>query len=164
MNSQSGHTTLCMIRLEDQVYGIDMLAIREANQFTQTVRVPGAPPEVLGLVNLRGSLYLLLNVRRMLGLPDRKPGSEDLLIVFRPSQGESFGIVVDSLDDTRVLAERHITPREPDDGIVTAIALDNGVSFPLLSPEHMYVKVNSMLNRSQCGQVSTTTNFLEINR
>jgi len=50
MNSQSGLTTLCMIRLEDQVYGIDMLAIREANQFTQTVKVPGAPPEVLGLV------------------------------------------------------------------------------------------------------------------
>lgn len=161
MNPQSGLTTLCMIRLEDQVYGIDMLAIREANQFTQTVKVPGAPPEVLGLVNLRGSLYLLLNVRRMLGLPDRKPGSEDLLIVFRPSQGESFGIVVDSLDDTRVLAERHITPREPDDGIVTAIALDNGVSFPLLSPEFMYRKAKAQIIGHQAGPAPTNAPMME---
>jgi len=161
MNSQAGQTTLCMIRLDDQTYGIDMLAIREANQFTQTVRVPGAPPEVLGLVNLRGSLYLLLNLRRMLGLPDRKPGHEDLLIVFRPSQGESFGIVVDSLDDTRVLADRHITPHEADDGIITAIALDKGMSFPLLSPELMYRKAKALINGPQAGPATTNAILLE---
>ncbi len=161
MNQQTGQTTLCMLRLDDQTYGIDMLAIREANQFTQTVRIPGTPPEVLGLVNLRGSLYLLLNIRRILGLPDRKPGPEDLLIVFRPSQGESFGIVVDSLDDTRVLADRHITPHEPDEGIVKAVALDNGISFPLLSPELMYRKAKALLNGPVPGQAPTHATTLE---
>jgi chemotaxis signal transduction protein len=155
VSNHTGQTTICMIRLDDQSYGIDMLAIREANQFTQTVRIPGAPPQVLGMVNLRGSLFLLIDVRRLLGLAGRQPGPDDLLIVFRPSQGEAFGILVDALDDTKVLPDRHITPREPDDGIITAIALDEGCSFPLLSPELMYRKVKALIEGPSPGPAST---------
>ena len=156
MSNHTGQTTICMIRLDDQSYGIDMLAIREANQFTQTVRIPGAPPQVLGMVNLRGSLFLLIDVRSLLGLAGRQPGPDDLLIVFRPSQGEAFGILVDALDDTKVLPGRHITPREPDDGIITAIALEEGRSFPLLSPELMYRKVKALIQGPSTGPASTT--------
>lgn len=147
MNHHSESTTLCTIRIDDCLYGIDMLAVREANQATQAVRVPGTPPEVLGMVNLRGSLYLLLDIRRLLGLQPRPPREEDLLVVFRPSQGESFGILVDSLDETMVVANRRITPRETDNGTspISAIVLLDNLSFPMLSPEAMYRRARSLV-------------------
>lgn len=147
MSDHSGTTTLCTIRIDDRLYGIDMLAVREANQSTQAVRVPGTPPEVLGMVNLRGSLYLLLDIRRLLGLQPRPLREEDLLVVFRPSQGESFGILVDSLDETLVVQNRRITPKETDSGNspISAIVLQDNFSIPMLSPELMYRRARALV-------------------
>ena len=163
MSTHGQLITLCTIRLDGQIYGIDMLAIREANQSTPSIRVPGSPPEVLGLVNLRGSIYLLLDIRRMLGLPEKKMTSDDLLVVFRPSQGESFGILVDSLDETMVVPARLVTPREPDSSgsPISGIILGKDESFSMISPELMYRRAKTLLGNSKQPSVQNSSASLE---
>ena len=149
MNTSSDRMTLCTVRVDNQQYAFDMLAIREANQATPCVRVPGAPTEVLGMVNLRGSLFLLLDIRLLLGLPTREPAPQDLLVVFRPSQGEAFGVLVDSLDDAMVVPIRKITPRAENDANdpspICGVILNEHQPIPLLSPSLMYRRVKNLI-------------------
>jgi len=48
-------------------------------------------------VNLRGRIHLILNIRALLGLPEKAPSESDLLILFNETAGPSFGVVVDEI-------------------------------------------------------------------
>ena len=59
--------------------------------------VPLAPPEIVGLLNLRGRVVTALCLRRRLGLPDRTPGAKEMAIGLERS-GETFAPVPINLD------------------------------------------------------------------
>ena len=52
-----------------RLFGVDILDVKEVTAETAYTRVAHAPDEVLGLVNIRGHIYLALDLRRLLGMP-----------------------------------------------------------------------------------------------
>jgi purine-binding chemotaxis protein CheW len=84
--------------LDSEVYGLPLEQLREVARLTRLRRVPGAPPGVAGLVNLRGEIICALDVRTILGLPAHAPADSAILVALR-GFADPLGLVVDSIAD-----------------------------------------------------------------
>jgi purine-binding chemotaxis protein CheW len=87
----------CTFRVEGRLFGVDILDVKEVTAETTYTRVAHAPDEVLGLVNIRGHIHLALDLRRLLGLPAAALVPTCRLLLFKPSVGNSFGVIVDEI-------------------------------------------------------------------
>jgi len=65
--------------------------------------VPLAPPEVEGLLNLRGRIVTAVELRRRLGLPERSARRVPMVIVLRPERG-SVSLLADAVGDVVIVA------------------------------------------------------------
>ncbi len=84
-------------------FGCSILDVKEINSEFFITRVFHAPESMLGYVNLRGQIYLIINLNPILGIRDGsidgKRKENGKLIIFKESTGESFGIFVDKVGD-----------------------------------------------------------------
>ena len=91
----------CTFRIDGHLFGVDMLDVKEVTTETTSTRIAHAPQEVSGLVNIRGHIYLALDLRRLLGLSDATITGESRLVLFKPSVGSAFGVIVDEISETQ---------------------------------------------------------------
>jgi len=89
----------CTFRLGDDLYGLDVLAIREVALLPIVTPVPHAPPGILGCVNLRGQIHVILDLAALLGRQATKPGPHNRLILFKNELGNPFGVLVEGIGD-----------------------------------------------------------------
>src|SRR3954471_12328344 len=89
----------CTFRVGGRLYGVDILDVKEVTAETTYTRVAHAPDEVLGLVNIRGHIYLALDLRRLLGMPATDLTTDSRLLLFKPSVGSAFGVIVDEISE-----------------------------------------------------------------
>jgi purine-binding chemotaxis protein CheW len=94
----------CTFRLGDRLFGVDVLDVKEVTAEKSYTRVAHAPDEVLGLVNIRGHIYLALDPHRLLGTGSAVVTEESRLVLFKPSVGNTFGVMVDAIADIRTVA------------------------------------------------------------
>ena len=94
-------------RLGDEIYGIDVMQIREVLRHTEITPVPGAPVYVLGIINLRGNVVTVIDTRKRFGLA---PGEIDdqARIVIVEVEEQVIGILVDSVADVTYLKQSEI--------------------------------------------------------
>jgi len=83
--------------LAEYLYGVDVLRVQEALRAPVRTRVPLAPADVAGLVNLRGQVVLTIDLRARLGLPpaDEQP----VMTVVVQVDGEPVSLLVDEIGD-----------------------------------------------------------------
>ena len=98
----------CTFRVDGRLFGVDILDVKEVTAETTSTRVAHAPDEVLGLVNIRGHIYLALDLRRLLGVPATEVTGESRLVLFKPSVGSAFGVVVDQISEIQTVDSHHI--------------------------------------------------------
>ena len=94
-------------RLEDETYGINVMQVQEVLRVSEIAPVPGAPDYVLGIINLRGNVVTVIDTRKRFGMP---PGEVDdnSRVVIIESQGQIFGILVDSVAEVVELRRSEI--------------------------------------------------------
>jgi purine-binding chemotaxis protein CheW len=81
-----------------QRFGLPILRVQDVFIPERLTRVPLAPPEVAGLLNLRGRIITLIDMRRRLGL-GADAGSDPVMAIGVESRGESYGLLVDSVGE-----------------------------------------------------------------
>lgn len=84
--------------IEDQLFGLPIAGVHDVFIATEITPVPLAPPEIAGLINLRGRVVTAVSLRRLLRLPDA-PDIGELTVVGVEVGGESFGLVVDHVGE-----------------------------------------------------------------
>lgn len=84
--------------IADQLFGIPVLSVHDVLGPQKITRVPLAPPEVAGVLNLRGRIVTAINVRRRLGLPDA-PGGQSGMSVAVEYDGESYSLLIDEVGE-----------------------------------------------------------------
>ena len=87
-------------RLGEQPYGIDILTVQEIRRYAQPTPLPDVPAHVRGVVNLRGAVVPVFDLRVRFNLPDASVTRLTVIIVVVVKQ-RSVGLVVDEV--TRVL-------------------------------------------------------------
>lgn len=105
----------CTFRISGRLYGIDIREIKEISAETDFTPVFHAPPAVKGYLNIRGRIYLLLDLREMLGCDPQAAGEDSRVILFKPAVGENFGVLVDTIVDIVTLDESQIENRRRKD-------------------------------------------------
>ena len=86
------------IMLGSQLCGIDVLKVQDVLGSQKITPVPLAPPEVSGLLNLRGRIVTAIDLRRRLGLEERTGDDKGMSVVVEHS-GELFSLTVDSVGE-----------------------------------------------------------------
>lgn len=97
-NGASRIQQLSTFRVDELLFGIDVLKVQEVLRCQEMTSVPLAPPEVEGLINLRGQIVTALDVRRLLQLPARGGGSKPMSMVIR-REGGAVSLLVDDIGD-----------------------------------------------------------------
>lgn len=82
----------------DQLFGLPIASVHDVFITTTITPVPLAPPEIAGLLNLRGRVVTAVSLRRLLRLPDA-PDTGELTVVGIELGGESFGLIVDNVGE-----------------------------------------------------------------
>ena len=89
---------LCTFSLGDLFLGVEVGHVQEVVNFQEMTRVPLAPPEVLGLINLRGQIVVAIDLRRRLGMPARVGDQLPSNVLLRTPDG-IVSLSVDSIGD-----------------------------------------------------------------
>lgn len=97
------------VNLAHEEYGIEILAVREIRGWTPVTRIPQAPGYVLGVLNLRGAIVPVLDLRLRFGLA-REEYSPTTVTVIITVAGRLFGVVVDGVSDVLDVAADAIRP------------------------------------------------------
>lgn len=92
-----------------QEYGLPILQVHEVLRPLPIEPVPGAPDIMLGVINLRGQVVTVIDLRRYLKLPEQAHDAETRIIVVA-HEGETFGLLVDRIGEVSKIALAAIKP------------------------------------------------------
>ena len=81
-----------------QLFGLPLERVRDVFVPRGISTVPLAPPEIVGLLNLRGRIVAAIDLRRRLGLPPRADGTIRVAVGIE-ERGELYGLIVDRVGD-----------------------------------------------------------------
>ncbi len=94
-------------RLGDEIYGINVMQIREVLRYTEITPVPGAPYFVLGIINLRGNVVTVIDTRTRFGLPQADVDNNTRIVIVEVDK-QVIGMLVDSVAEVTYLKESEI--------------------------------------------------------
>lgn len=89
---------LALFRIDDKFFGIDISHIQEINKNLSFTKVYNAPSHIEGVLNLRGQIVTVINLRTKFNCSTTVdiPGRRVIIVKYK---GESVGLLVDSIDD-----------------------------------------------------------------
>ena len=100
---------LITFEVEGQVFGLDIMAIREIRAWTPTTRLPRVPHYVAGVVNLRGTVLPVIDLAARLGWKATEPSPRHAIIVTQMG-GQACGLIVDAVSDIVTLPADALQP------------------------------------------------------
>ena len=97
---------ICTFSLGDQLFGIDVMNVQEVVRYQEMTEVPLAPPEIKGLINLRGRIVTAIDLRTRLDMePLVREEPPQNVIVHRRNDSEVVSLLVDEIGDVLYVDE-----------------------------------------------------------
>ncbi len=106
-------TQYLTFKLEDEVFALDIAKVREVLEYTTVTKVPRTPDFMCGVINLRGGVVPVVNMRLKFGMPDaEKTVNTCIIIVEVKLDGETtvLGALADSVQEVMDLEPDQIEP------------------------------------------------------
>lgn len=99
------------LRLGQEAYGINLLNIQEIRRHEPCTQIAGAPASVRGVLDLRGEIVPIVDLRWHFNLPATV--TEQTVIVVLKHGAQTFGAIVDAVSDVQKLSDQQIRPLPP---------------------------------------------------
>lgn len=138
--------------LDDETYGINVLQVQEVLPMTEIAPVPGAPPFVMGIINLRGNVVTVIDTRMRFGLPTRAPEQGERIMVIEAGD-QVAGMLVDSVAEVIEVRQTEVD---------TAPSVGNDESaryiYGVVSRDNqllILIDVNKVLTREEWQEVAS---------
>lgn len=93
----------------EEEFGVDILAVQEINRMMELTRVPQSPPEVEGVINLRGKIIPVLDLRKRFGLNAAEHSDQSRIIVVDVG-GRTLGFIVDRVHEVLRIDSKIVEP------------------------------------------------------
>jgi purine-binding chemotaxis protein CheW len=100
--AESHHTEFVTVMIGDQLFGLPISRVQDVFVPDRLTRVPLAPPEVAGILNLRGRVVTAIEMRSRLDLGSRDAG-QPMMAIGIEFKAESYGLLVDSVGEVMKL-------------------------------------------------------------
>ncbi|MFN9131953.1 MAG: chemotaxis protein CheW [Phycisphaerales bacterium] len=95
--------------LGEEEFAVDILAVQEINRMMSLTRVPQSPPEVEGVINLRGKIIPVIDLRKRFGLtPSEQSEQSRIIVVEVHSRG--LGFIVDRVSEVLRISSKIVEP------------------------------------------------------
>jgi purine-binding chemotaxis protein CheW len=99
--------------LDSESYGVDIQRVQEIRGWSPVRHIPEAPHHVLGVLDLRGTIVPIVDLRALIGLSGMEATTTTVIIVLSvetASGSRLFGIVVDRVSDVADVSEQSMRP------------------------------------------------------
>lgn len=116
---------LITFHLAGQIFGLDIMAIREIRAWTPATRLPNVSDHVAGVVNLRGTVLPVMDLAARLGWAPAEPTERHVIIVAEIA-GQLRGLIVDAVSDIVTAQDEDIQP-PPNTGNETMVEYLSGI-------------------------------------
>jgi purine-binding chemotaxis protein CheW len=153
--AQAGSGEFLTFRLGAEEYGIDILRVQEIRSYEQPTRIANAPSFIKGVVNLRGVIVPIIDLRLKLGCELSEYNDFTVVIVLNV-RGRVIGAVVDSVSDVLELGKEQIKPAPElssaiDAGFITGIGtIKQGDAARML----ILMDIEGLMSSAEMGLVS----------
>jgi purine-binding chemotaxis protein CheW len=111
--TQSGEGQYLTFKLEDEIYAIKISRVREVLDFVKITRVPKSPPFMKGVINLRGGVVPVVDLRLKFNMPEAEPTVDTCIIiveVFFEGESTLLGALADQVQAVLELDSEQIVP------------------------------------------------------
>lgn len=128
-NQQIGLTTdgsqFLTFSLGEELYGVDILRVQEIKGYTAVTKIPNMPPHIKGVLNLRGTIVPIVELRTKFGLPTIDYTMFTVIVVV-VVQDKVMGLVVDAVSDVLDIDKKDIQAA-PEFGAKVNVTFLNGI-------------------------------------
>jgi purine-binding chemotaxis protein CheW len=100
----TGHKDFLTMMVDGQLFGIPVLQVQDVLGEQKVTKVPLAPPEIAGSLNLRGRVVTAINLRHRLGLTHVPEGMKTMSIVVE-YHGDLYSLIVDNVGEVLSLSD-----------------------------------------------------------
>lgn len=107
-----GQAQLVVFQLAGEFYGVDIHQVREIIRVPEITRVPRTPEFVEGVINLRGSVIPIIDLRKRFGFPEGGV-EDDRRIVVVELEDKTLGVIVDAVSEVLRIGRDAIEPPSP---------------------------------------------------
>jgi len=95
-------------QLANEEFGVEILKVREINKIMSITAVPQMPAHMKGVINLRGKVIPVIDLRLKFGLPEAEHTEQTCIIVV--NVGREIGIIVDTVSEVLDIKGENIEP------------------------------------------------------
>lgn len=100
---------LVTFEVASEEFAVDILAVQEINRMMSLTRVPQCPPDVEGVINLRGKIIPVLDLRKRFGFPTLERNEENRIVVVEV-KGKVLGFIVDRVHEVLRISSDIVEP------------------------------------------------------
>lgn len=127
-DQSSSHDELLQLvtfHIGDEEFGVDILNIQGINRMVEVTKVPNAPDYVEGIINLRGKVIPIIDLRKRLGMSEKEYDKNTRFIVVE-MKDKVIGFIVDSVNEVLRINKSITEPPPPmvsgiDSDFITAV-------------------------------------------
>lgn len=124
-----------------QEYGADIMTIREIRGWTETTPLPHSPDYVRGVINLRGIVLPIVDLKARLGYSPTEASAKNVIVVVKCG-GRTIGLLVDAVSDILTTTPGEIQPapemdRDPSSQFINGIAVLGDRMVTILDMENL---------------------------
>ncbi|WP_066710840.1 chemotaxis protein CheW [Curvibacter delicatus] len=141
------------LRLGSEEYAIDILRVQEIRSYEEPTRMVNAPAYIKGVVNLRGVIVPIVDLRMKLNL-EKVEYNEFTVVIILNVHGTVIGAVVDSVSDVVTLSAQAIKPAPQFDAAIDARFITGLANVG----ERMLIVMNmdALMSNAEMGMFSST--------
>ncbi len=93
--------------LAEELYGINVMQVKEVLRLTEIAPVPGAIHYIVGIINLRGNVITVIDTRALFGLQPTEPSNDSRIIVIE-LEDQVIGMLVDAVAEVIYLRQSQV--------------------------------------------------------
>ena len=111
-------------------FGVDILRVQEIRGWSRPMPLPNMPAYIKGVINIRGDIVPLADLRERLGLPSVAHGPTTVIVVVRverAGRAQTMGFVVDAMSDVTSVAQDALKP--PPELHSGAVSMASGIAL-----------------------------------
>jgi len=136
---------LCIFKLSDRLFGLSISEVREIDDMedVEITPVPTTPHFLRGVINLRGDIVPIVDIREILNLPLRPPSRDSRIMILNIKKVVRIGIIVDAISEVTYIEKREAQPESEQIEISDGKFISNIIQYKdgflvLLDLEHLY--------------------------
>jgi purine-binding chemotaxis protein CheW len=146
-----GPFEIIAFRLNGQQFCVMTTTIREIRGWSPSTPMPHSPPDVIGVMNLRGSVIPVIDLSRKLGMPPTVPNERSAIVV-ADVHSMVLGLLVDEVSDILTVRADQIQPLPE-----VAARFERGFSDGIITHEHgmtCFLNLANMFQTTDMGSIA----------